>query len=368
MKEFIFKRVLFLLLLLSPILTTVAGAQMIAYGLESQIWVMDVQTRQKFTLITPPGVPRDKVDALAWSSDGKTIAARINGDIWLADVISRKIRVLIRANHQPFAGTPAWSKDGKFLYVGRNKYDDGDADEGLWQINVQNGQSRRLIQPEDVDWPIQIHPIISADGHYLISSEHTDGASSFYAIDLRSNKPIKFIATNSGKLLHQQIFKHVICCAFDKSCKMLLLGVIANDEPFGKGPGGIWRWNLNNNTCSPWILHGQSVDHILMSPDGKTMIISIARIEKEKEITSFYEYDSSGKKLAKITVLPGDNDDTKSLHYINWLDNETMVAEKTVFNGETNQTDIILYGIRTGKSHILVKGGYGVTVAGLRPH
>jgi len=248
MKDISFQRVLFLLFFLAPTFATVACAQTIAYGLDTHIWVMDVQTRQKFMIIDPPGEPHDFVDTLVWSSDKKTIAARIKGDIWLADVPSRKSRVLIRANHQPFSGTPAWSKDGKYLYVGRNLYDDGDADGGLWQINVQNGESHRIIQPESVDWPIHNQPCVSADGHYLISCDQIDGATSFYAIDLRSNKPIT--------LPHQQIFKYVIHYSFDKYCKMLLLGAVADNDPFENGPGGVWQWDLITNTCSPWILYG----------------------------------------------------------------------------------------------------------------
>lgn len=351
MKAVIFKRVLFLLLCLSPIFATVAYAQTIAYGLDSKIWGMDVKTQQKVILINPPSVPY-RLFAPSWSGDGKTIAAVIDGNIWLADVPTRKSRILIRANHQRFVGTPAWSKDGKSLYVCRFK-DEGDVDGGLWQINVQNGQAHRLIQPEDVDGPMHLNPLVSADGHYLISSGMMDGETFFYAIDLRSNKPIK--------LPNQQIVKFVTCYTFDKSSNMLFIGGYAGDGIIGKGPGGVWRWDLTTNTCSPWILKGQTIDEISISPNGKTIsIVSIFQNEKGEDINSFYTYSISGKKSATIKV-PGD------MSHITWLDNESFVAENAP-KGDPDHTNIIRYNIRTGKSHIMVKGGYGVAVAVLRPH
>jgi len=341
MKGIIFPRVLFLLLCLSPVLATVACAQTIAYGLGSQIWGMDVKTGHSFLLINGAGIP-------AWSRDGKTIAAVIEGAIWLADVRTRKSRMLIPADHQHFLGTPAWSEDGKYLYVGRYKKDDEefptDADGGLWQINVQNGQSRLMIKPEDSDLPIHENPLVSADGHYLISSGMIDGGAFFYAMGLRANK----LKKHPG----QPIFKFVTCYTFDKSSKMLLLGGDADESPMGKGPGGIWRWDLITNTCSPWMLPGQSIADISLSPNGKMLIIGL----KEGD----YVFSTAGKKLAKINV-------SGEIHHIAWLDNETFIAENAP-TGDINQTNIIRYNIHTGKSHILVKGGDGVAVAGLRPH
>ncbi len=293
MREFIFQLVLFLMLIFSPIFAKVACPQSIAYRLDSQIWGMDVNTKQKFILINPHRVERESDNSPSWSRDGKTIAVVIDGNIWIVDFSSRKRRRLIRANQLHFIGTPAWSQDGNFLYVGRCKKGDTSSDEGLWKINVRNGKTKRLIQPEDSDFPIHEYPIVSADGHYLISSEMMDGKSSFYAIDLRSNK--------SKKLPKKQIFKFVMCYIFNKSNKMLFLGGDAYDEPFGKGPGGVWRWNLTTNTCSPWILKGETIDEISISPNGKTIIICISRIKYGEGIhLSYYAYSQSGTQLTNI--------------------------------------------------------------------
>jgi Tol biopolymer transport system component len=353
MKGIICQRVLFLLLVLAPIFATVACSQMIAYGLDSQIWGMDVKTRKIFMLINPSGVSPDRVGAPSWSSDGKTIAAVIKGNIWLADVPSRKRHILIRANNKPFIGTPAWSKDGKFLYVGRCKNDITGSDEGLWQIYIKNGQSNRLIQPEDSDFPIHEYLIVSADGHYLISSEMMDGGASFFAIDLRSNKPIK--------IPNQQLFRYVTCYTFDKSSKILFLGIETDAlSPIGKGPGGVWGWDLTTNKCTPWILQGESIGDISFSPNEKNIIIRIPRLENEGWKDYLYVYSITAKKMSKIRV-------SGSISHIQWIDNETYVAENAP-KGDIKQTNIIRYNIRTGKSNILVKGGYGVAVASLRPH
>jgi len=352
MKEIIYKRVLFLLLFLSPIFATVACAQTIAYSLNSQIWVMDVKTRHKFMLINPPGASSVSVGAPSWSNDGKTIAAVIGGDIWLADVPTRKSRLLIHALAQPFQGTPAWSKDGKYLYVGRFKNDESDGDGGLWQINVRNGQSHRLIQPEDVDLSIHFRPIVSADGHYLISSGMMDGEAFFYAIDLISNKPIK--------LQNKQLLKFVTCYTFNKSSNMLFIGGYAGAGVMGKGPGGVWRWDFTTNTCLPWILKDQTIEEISISPKGKTMIIRISGNKNGNSIHTSYIYTNTGYKLAKVNIIG-------NLNHMAWLDDETFLAENDP-EVDSAQTNIIRYNMCTGKSHIIVKGGYGVAVAGIRPH
>ncbi len=352
MNDIICKRVVILFLLLSPIFAAMTCAQTIAYSLDSQIWGMDMHTRHKFLLINPPGVLRESIGAPAWFPDGKKIAAVIDGDIWLADVPSKQSHILVRADNKPCIGIPAWSKDGKSLYVGRLKNIESDGDGGLWQFNVRDGKSHIVIQPEDVDLPIHNYPLVSADGHYLISSGMIDGVASFYAIDFKSNTPIK--------LPNQQVSNFVTCYAFDKSCKMLILGEYAGDGLMGKGPGGVWRWDLTTNRCSPLSLKGQSIEEMSISPNGKHMIIRIQSIVRGIERQSSYLATTTGTKVAKIKV-PGD------MSQITWLDNDTFVADNAP-TGDPDHTNIIRYNTRTGKSRVLVKGGYGVAVTGVRAH
>ena len=103
--------------------------------------------------------------------------------------------------------------------------------------------------------------------------------------------------------------------------------------------------------CSPWILKGQTIKEISISPNGKTMVISINNEDVDDKQLS-YTYTKTGKKFAKIKVHG-------VVNHISWLDNETFVAEN---DSEKNpdQTNIIRYNIRTGESNIMVKGGYGV--------
>jgi outer membrane protein assembly factor BamB len=350
MEDTMVKRILVSLLLLAPLCATVAGVHTIAYALGDQIWGMDVRTGQKQRLFDPPGAPGAGIGHPAWSRDGKKIAVAL-GDVWLIDVATRKSRILARADGRSYLGTPVWSVDGRYVYVARNLRDDVDADGGLWRIAVRTGQAQVFIRPEDVDWPFHTAPQVSADGRYLVSSGLLDGDSSFYAIDLSANTRLK--------LPYQQLFHHVRCYTFDASRSVLYFGVDADtDMPIAKGPGGVWRWDLATNRCTPWGFKGQTIGALAMNPTGTRLLVAVWRNAHGTRRESLYAFTPSGKQLADLPLVG-------EIREIAWLDHHTFVAVNQP-NDDIHETNIICYNVHTDTSRVLVKGGYGVAVADTR--
>ncbi len=160
----------------------------LAYGLNG-INLINIKTNQSSSLISnipPPGssvTPYQIFRPLAWSQDGKLLAAQLERDTGNSIFV---IPTEASAGGKPIFPLDtlpccqvSWSSDGHSLFVASPSSQNISA--GLWQLDVTNGQLTNLIHGLDsntntytyIAWPKQ-----SSDGHlYYFYGQQSDSSS-----------------------------------------------------------------------------------------------------------------------------------------------------------------------------------------------
>ena len=328
---------------------SITAKRFIVFVRECAIWEHDIKTGREFALIAPPITRCKDTKAPSWSHGGNKIAAVVDGNLWVADIISRKSHMIAKAksNTDLYGGTPAWSKDGTYLVIGRNQFHGAcDGDGGLWAINVKTGNIRQLIPPDDAaDLVFQDRPTISTDGRFVASKRDCFGE--LFIFDSRGQKTVA--------IPQSKIKDSVACYAWDKHSNTLLVGTYSKDDGLsvdfvGENPGGVWRWDLTTNKITPWLLLGKHISEISISPNGEELIIQVG----EGNDGVLYQYSKSGQNVGLIHASRGASN-------LSWLDNETILI--TVPSGIAGRCNILRYNIRTGDSTTIIKGGFGASTA-----
>ena len=115
---------------------------------ETALIVSDTNGSNVKTLVTRKAPNRFNVDSVAWSPDGRSIAAAVNRaealkvDVVLVDATSGQETVL--GNHAwRNISKVAWLPDGKSLLI--NAQDaDGESSAQVWLLSASGGEPRRI--------------------------------------------------------------------------------------------------------------------------------------------------------------------------------------------------------------------------------
>ncbi|MDR3576539.1 MAG: hypothetical protein P4L50_21955 [Anaerolineaceae bacterium] len=166
----------------------------LAYGLNG-INLINIKTKQSSNLISnvlPPGesvTPYQVFRPLAWSADGKQLAAQLERDTGSSLLIfpADGGKPVFPIDPLPCCQV-SWSSDGRSLFVASPSSQNVAA--GLWQINATSGQVNNLVNGLDKNtntysyaaWPKQ-----SADGHlYYFYGQESDINSSALSLVVSS--------------------------------------------------------------------------------------------------------------------------------------------------------------------------------------
>jgi WD40 repeat protein len=108
-------------------------------------------------------------------------------------------------------------------------------------------------------------PIISPDGRYVASGGMISGWGVLRVVDLKTREQVRF---GSDRTL-----EFVTGYDWRKTGDVILVGMRAGDGANGKGPGGLWLWDVGRRTITVWLKRGEGIGEIVVSPDGRTIVI-----------------------------------------------------------------------------------------------
>jgi eukaryotic-like serine/threonine-protein kinase len=94
------------------------GTRIASGGEDGTLQVWDAQTGRR--LLTSSESPGDQIPALAWSPDGKELAAGIRGSVQVLDTSTSQNLGSFTIGQAADARTVAWSPDGRSLASGAN--------------------------------------------------------------------------------------------------------------------------------------------------------------------------------------------------------------------------------------------------------
>lgn len=154
-------------------------------GPEMQIWILDVETGQKWFL-TPGWLPD-------WSPDGKRIAFVQGGyeqaDIYVVEVATSAVQ---RLTEWGWCFYPSWSPDGKRIAFDTN-YGDSRGANVIWTMNADGSGKKDISQHGVGEWRM---PAWSPDGSkiaYIRYTEdvHSGSAEEVFVMDTTGQNSIR---------------------------------------------------------------------------------------------------------------------------------------------------------------------------------
>ncbi|MHB9130433.1 MAG: hypothetical protein ACYDBB_04990 [Armatimonadota bacterium] len=314
---------------------------LIAFSREYSLWIKKADGKE-IEVGSPAkneGIQDDFISA--WSPDGKSLAIVISGDVWIVDINTLTFTSSIHGNDRPFVGVPAWTHDGSGLIVGRAHGGEEEGDGGLWIIDIPKGKVQQLFSPENADMQIHTHPQISPDGKKVASGGCITGAGILRVKTITSIDNIPISKNDS--------LKYATCYAWNSTGTKLLVGLSASEGFYGKGSGGIWCWDIPNNTVKKFALSGEHINEISVSPAGDKIVAIVGQRDKGEQ---FEIITIAGERKATIP-LPN------TMEIIVWVDNDHILCETpSVAEG----SDIIQWDLSSRKSTMFISGGYGVAL------
>lgn len=201
---------------------------------------IEAETGQRAALDALDGVA-ESVEALAFATDGKTLALAHGAEVSLVDVASRRERLRLRGPSKRLLGL-AVSPDGKTVAAG-----DVDARVRLWDVTgAAPGAMRTLEGHLDSVERVAFSP----DGASLASSSHDKTVRLW---DVATGRPI---ATLEG---HREVVfgiafapdgKTIASVSFDRTARL---------------------WDLHGKALRVFEGHGDSIEALAFAPDGKAL-------------------------------------------------------------------------------------------------
>lgn len=158
---------------------------------------------------------------------------------------------------------PVWLDDNALLL---GKVGKEGLDEGVYTFNVRTGASKRVVPPMP-DNEFFYDPLaLSPSRCLLLTSLGITGGFWLSVNDIARGKSLWRTNPNEG----MGAFTGV---AWSMDSRTLFVSFCVENDPFGDGPGGVWRFDARTGKQYPWKYAKRSIDGICSVPKQQILVV-----------------------------------------------------------------------------------------------
>lgn len=172
----------------TPPVATLPSEKWIAFLNQKDIWLIHPDGSD-LTQVTKNDGDNPPIEIFKWSPDGGTLAYSQGSNIYLYDVQTLKTEILETGG----AGGFDWSLNGRqILYDAAFSKDNPWTNNGLWVINLQNGNKRRVVSGSSMN------PLWSSEGSHVIFAIPAFEPAGYGVADFSTGESISLPLNSSG--------------------------------------------------------------------------------------------------------------------------------------------------------------------------